>query len=119
MTSIGSRLRSARNAKKLTQSQLGEAVGRTKGAISQWENNEGQPDLQVLAVVCDVLQVSADYIVRGLNVPHLDPRLVELAMKLQAIADSPDDPLASAFKNTANAKRVAQFLKPAPRIKPE
>lgn len=45
LTSMGDRLRYARKRKHLSQEAVGDRVGRTRGAVGQWERNETLPDL--------------------------------------------------------------------------
>lgn len=49
-----------RKAHHLTQAQLADKLHLSRQAISKWENGESQPDLDTLAVLCDIFQVSAD-----------------------------------------------------------
>ncbi len=56
------RLAAVRKAAGLTQEQLGELVGVTRQAVSKWESGQAVPDALVIAAICRVLHVSADYI---------------------------------------------------------
>lgn len=56
------RLAAVRKAAGLTQEQLGELVGVTRQAVSKWESGQTVPDTLVIASICRVLHVSADYI---------------------------------------------------------
>lgn len=56
------RLAVVRKAAGLTQEQLGELVGVTRQAVSKWEGGQAVPDALVIASICRVLHVSADYI---------------------------------------------------------
>lgn len=56
------RLAVVRKAAGLTQEQLGELVGVTRQAVSKWESGQAVPDALVIASICRVLHVSADYI---------------------------------------------------------
>lgn len=116
---IGARLEHARKLRKMTQTQLGLLVDRTKGAVSQWENGQAQPDLDVLARICDALRVSADYIVRGIDAQYLTSSTLELARRIAALPDDQRAALEKVFGPAAPDERVAQFLPPAPRRKPQ
>lgn len=61
-TEWNQRLAAVRKAAGLTQEQLGELVGVTRQAVSKWESGQAVPDALVIASVCRVLHVSADYI---------------------------------------------------------
>ena len=52
----------ARKAKALTQEDLAEAVGVSRQAVSKWETEEAKPDLDKLVAICNVLDLSMDYL---------------------------------------------------------
>ena len=60
--SIGQRLKEARIARKMTQPELADAVGVTKGAIGNYETDVSSPKEPILIRLMDVLQVDANYI---------------------------------------------------------
>lgn len=59
------RIASVRKAAGLTQEQLGELVGVTRQAVSKWESGQTVPDALTVAKLCEVLHVSADYVLLG------------------------------------------------------
>lgn len=60
--SLGSRLKLARIAKKLTQKQLGALAGVTGSAIGNYENGFSNPNEDVLIRLMAVLGVDANYL---------------------------------------------------------
>ncbi len=56
---IGEQISKFRKAKGLTQRELGEAIGISASAVSQWESG-GAPDISLLPVLSDVLGVTVD-----------------------------------------------------------
>lgn len=79
----GDRIRKARKAANLSQQQLGDECGVTKGAVSQWETEKTEPNLTCIKKICSLSGFSADYIVLG----DLQPlELVSLAKKIEALA---------------------------------
>lgn len=63
---LGERIRGARDAKKLSQQQLGDAVGVSRAAVSQWESSETKGlRPENLVAVADVLGVSIKWLVTG------------------------------------------------------
>jgi transcriptional regulator with XRE-family HTH domain len=89
MDGFGARLRAAIDAAHMTQSQLAEQVGRSKGAVTQWVHGQTEPDLRTLAEICKRLNVSADYLVRGVNAtPYLDEQVVAIANRVQCLEPS-------------------------------
>lgn len=59
---IGQRLKEARLLRKMTQTELAEAVGVTKGAIGNYETDISSPKEPILIKLMDVLQIDANYL---------------------------------------------------------
>jgi transcriptional regulator with XRE-family HTH domain len=57
---IGEKICHYRQLKKLTQEELASRIGVTPQAVSKWERENGLPDVDVLAGIASVLEVSAD-----------------------------------------------------------
>lgn len=68
---LGYRLKKARFAlsglrvEKVTQADLGEAVGVTEGAYGHWENGRGFPDLPTAVRLAELLGVTPVWLVFG------------------------------------------------------
>ena len=65
--SLGENIKNARNSKKLSQKELAEALSTEKETIgnttiSNWENNINKPDADLIASLCKVLDVDANYL---------------------------------------------------------
>ena len=58
-------LRSARKAKGLTMKELGTMVGVSESAISQYETGKREMDFETLLKIGEILECSADYLLRG------------------------------------------------------
>ena len=65
MKQIGNQIAALRKAKGLTQAQLGERLGISFQAVSNWENGKTLPDVAVLLDLAHVLETSADNILTG------------------------------------------------------
>ncbi len=65
MSTIGERIKNRRKELGLTQAELGERLQVTDRAVSKWEQNEGNPDMSIIASLADVLGVSLDYLIMG------------------------------------------------------
>lgn len=59
---IGRRISLYRQNKNMTQEELANCIGVTPQAISKWERNQSLPDISLLISLCNVLEVSADYL---------------------------------------------------------
>lgn len=59
---FGSKISQLRQNKNMTQEQLAVRVGVTPQALSRWERNQSLPNMTILADLCRVLEISADYL---------------------------------------------------------
>lgn len=58
---IGEKIRELREAKGLTQKQLGQKLGESKGTIvSNWEIGASRPDCERIIQLCSIFNISAD-----------------------------------------------------------
>jgi len=60
------RLRTARIDANMTQSDVASVLGKKKQYVSRWEIGVTEPNLEQLHSLCEILSVSADYLL-GLN----------------------------------------------------
>jgi transcriptional regulator with XRE-family HTH domain len=67
------KLQSLRKTQKLSQEDLAEKCGVTRQSVSKWETGLGYPETEKLPILCDVLNVNLDYLLRDINdTPHED-----------------------------------------------
>lgn len=64
---LGRRIKTAREAKGLSQEDLAGAVGVRSGIVSRWENGRNVPRLKRLAEIADVLDCDVGYFTARLN----------------------------------------------------
>lgn len=62
MQTVGRQIAALRNAKGLTQADLGDRIGVTFQAVSKWERGETLPDTAVLPALADILETTVDRI---------------------------------------------------------
>lgn len=63
MNSLGERIRLAREAKNLQQKDLAKIIDvKSSGVISNWERDLNKPDAEKIVKLCQVLDVSASYL---------------------------------------------------------
>lgn len=55
---IAKALKRLRLQSGLTADQVGKLVGRSGKTVNAWENNRGQPDAEMLMLLCDIYNVS-------------------------------------------------------------
>ena len=56
---VGEQIQKFRKERGLTQGELGEAIGVSSPAVSQWEGG-GTPDISLLPALSDILGVTVD-----------------------------------------------------------
>lgn len=61
MAEIGDKLKTLRKGRKLTQDQVAERFGLTRGAISNFEINKRKPDIKLLQGFAEFYGVPLDY----------------------------------------------------------
>lgn len=62
---LNQRIAFVRRAAGLSQEQLGERLGVTRQAVSKWESGQTVPDAITISRLCQVLNVSADFVLLG------------------------------------------------------
>lgn len=55
-------IKNLRESRGMKQSKLGEYVGVSSQAISKWETGKAEPDIKAILKMCDLFDVSADYL---------------------------------------------------------
>lgn len=63
---IGSFIRRHRNAARMTQKELGQAIGISDRTVSEWESGRGRPGRDAVSALAGVFRVSADELLRRL-----------------------------------------------------
>ena len=75
-----------RKERKLSQEQLAEKLGVSRQAVSRWESGETTPDMANIISLCDIFEVSADYLIRA-------------GEAVQVVSNSAQDQVAPATRN--------------------
>lgn len=74
MATFPERLRELRTQRGFSQQDLADRTNQTKQAISQYERGVRRPDMDMLLALCDIFNVSLDYLTGKEDVT---PRLVD------------------------------------------
>ena len=61
----GTTIRTLREARKLTQAELGERIGVSSKTVSKWETGKGLPDISLLQPLAQALGISLIELVNG------------------------------------------------------
>lgn len=59
---LSDKIRTIRLAKGISQVDLGKAIGVSKQSVSNWENDNIQPSIDMLVQIADYFGVSTDYL---------------------------------------------------------
>lgn len=62
---IGSQIKNRRLELNMTQDELAEKLNVSRPAISNWETEKNYPDLQLIVMISDVLDISLDDLLKG------------------------------------------------------
>lgn len=77
---LNTRIKELRTARNLSQVQMAKLLGVTKQSVSNWENNNIQPSVDMLVMIARLFSASTDYLlcldnrqvldVTGLSIEH-------------------------------------------------
>lgn len=75
-------MKAAREKAKKTQQQVADELDVTKGAVSQWENDQTVPELEYFVAFCVYTNASADDILLHREMDPLLRQLIEIWRRL-------------------------------------
>ena len=96
---IGKFIAECRKDRNLTQEQLGEMIGVTSKSVSRWENGRTMPDISLLRLLCDKLNITLNELFAG---KHLKKDEVESSLEQNI--------LTMVKKENKNRKKVKTIL---------
>lgn len=78
---LSQRIRELRIAKNMSQVKLAELIGVTKQSVSNWENDNIQPSVDIVIKLALIFDVSTDYLLeldnsRSIDVSDLSPEKI-------------------------------------------
>ena len=62
--SIGTKIKSLRNSKGMSQNELADVMGVSRQAITKWETDNGTPEIENLIALSDIFGINVDSMVR-------------------------------------------------------
>ena len=83
--SLGEKIKLARIKKGLKQSDLSNLLGIRNTAISSWENNQSKPDINMLEVLCSILEENPNYFFNLDNKDNITINELELIKKYRLL----------------------------------
>jgi transcriptional regulator with XRE-family HTH domain len=104
---IGNRIAQERTRLGLSQADLADALGVSRGLVGQWESHKKDPGRENLMKAAELFGVPAEYLIKGLAEGQEDiPRAM-------TITDDNEIQLVSSFKllSERQKKRLAEFLR--------
>lgn len=78
MKTIRENIRNFRQFRNMTQVELGKALGRSKNVVSNWERGDNEPDLDTIAEICRVLNVTPNQMFGWEKNPEYEDRMARL-----------------------------------------
>ena len=60
---VGDQIKKARHLAGMSQKQLGDLVGKGISTVSEWESGKRSPDVELLPIISDVLNVSMSFLI--------------------------------------------------------
>ena len=86
---LSARIRELRCARNISQVEMARLLGVTKQSVSNWENNNIQPSVDMLVKIARLFSVSADYLLclDGRQVLDVTGRPPESVGHIQQIVD--------------------------------
>jgi transcriptional regulator with XRE-family HTH domain len=82
---FGERLRGLRQVAQMSGTALGARLSLSKQTISHWENGHHEPNIAQIGQICDIFNISADYLLRGIKTGSLGPETQRWAEHFQAL----------------------------------
>ena len=75
---LNEKIKELRKAKRVSQVEMASALGLTKQCVSNWENDNIQPSIEMLVKIADYFGVTTDYLLGRsetdvINVEGLSP----------------------------------------------
>jgi transcriptional regulator with XRE-family HTH domain len=88
---IGNRIKILRNQKGISQGELAKIVGKTQQAVNLWEKGVNEPSLDIINLLADYFNVSADYLLGRTTFMHPSPITEAASRTDNPLDDLPED----------------------------
>lgn len=85
--SFGSRIKTLRNEKRMSQAELASALGVSTNAVSQYETDKRFPDQKCIVKICRFFDVSSDYLLGLSDIPRASAPLTKLSKQCAEYSD--------------------------------
>lgn len=88
---IGSRIRTMRKSRDMTQEDLGNALGQSASSITMYETGRREPDFETLEALADIFNVPLAYLVSDNSSTDYIPRTEESRTLAKGIDQLPKE----------------------------
>ena len=88
---IGSRIRTMRKSRGMTQEDLGNALGQSASSITMYETGRREPDFETLEALADIFNVPLAYLVSDNSSTEYIPRTEESRTLAKGIDQLPKE----------------------------
>lgn len=107
---IGEKIKNLRIKNQISQDEVAKVLNTSRQTVSKWERNYSQPNLDDIKILCELLNVSADYFLKNLpetqaTATTAEAGLTEAEKDAVAMVD-----IKAQAKRQANVKRQAIVL---------
>jgi len=86
MLNIGTKIKTLRTLRHITQEQLAVFLGVTPQAVSRWEAGNGYPDIETLPMIADYFSITTDELL-GVNREEREARLSEIYKEIDRVKE--------------------------------
>lgn len=80
---LSEKLLNLRKANDLTQEQLAEKTGVSRQSVSKWESGQSVPELDKIVALCEIFNVSTDYLLKPSEIDLLSAKTQMLENAMQ------------------------------------
>lgn len=105
---IGLRIRTMRKSRNMTQEDLAKAIDQSASSITMYETGRREPDLETLAALADVFNVTLGSIVSGetrIETPVFIPDTEKFSKAVSYMTPEEYDAVMNAFKHAFQRMR--------------
>lgn len=95
---VGRFIAERRKEKNLTQKQLADLLGVTDKAVSRWETGKGYPDIEILRILSEKLNVSLNELLSGEKIPE------------EKIIESAEEHIVYAYRKEKKTKKKSRII---------
>ena len=74
--SVGKNIKKLRSEKGITQEQLAERLHVTRQAVSNWETDKTQPDIETLSVLAECFEITVEELIYGKKTQEQGPNVI-------------------------------------------